>query len=360
MSITTIRSYVDKNNPTAGRMAITDTFHVDNGWHCKTKRAVGKIKSANRHSPFSSTLTRSSRAQICILTTNLREQLDPALIRKGRVDFQVRPGRERTQGRDGEGGTGTGTGFGTGTGTKDLDALQCFAFLYCTSPSPFTRSTLTPPPGTQVRFDFAADEQLEKMWAAFYPAAADRAADFRSALRASLEGRDVTTADLQHLFVTQVPSRAPVTPFFSLATAPRFLGSLLPFCPLILIQCWCLTSLAMLAHAVPPCPQMRSSAEEALAAAGSAIADELRQREADAAAEARRIAAEKEAADAEKKAKPAKGGGDAAAESAVPARHVHLHLHADERVVVEVAGGGEMAEGGGEDEGNGSGEDEEE
>ena len=56
----------------------------------------------------------------------------------------------------------------------------------------------------QVRFDYAADEQLERMWASFDPAAAARAADFRSALRAALEGRAVTTADLQHFFVTQV------------------------------------------------------------------------------------------------------------------------------------------------------------
>ena len=128
----------------------------------------------------------------------------------------------------------------------------CFAFavLYCTtSPSPFTRSTLTPPPpgtppGTQVRFDFAADEQLEKMWAAFYPAAAARAADFRSALRASLEGRDVTTADLQHFFVTQVPSRAgaPVRPSLVLFTALFHSSS---------IQCSCLTSLAMLIDVLP-------------------------------------------------------------------------------------------------------------
>ncbi len=74
---------------------------------------------------------------------------------------------------------------------------------------------------------------------------------------------------------------------------------------------------------------MRSSADEALAAAGT-IADELREREADAAAEASRAAAEKAAE--EGKEDEAAGGAEAAA-----GRHIHLHLHADDRVVVEVA-----------------------
>jgi hypothetical protein len=41
------------------------------------------------------------------------------------------------------------------------------------------------------------------MWASFYPAAAGRGPAFRAAMRAALAGRDVTTADLQHFFVTQ-------------------------------------------------------------------------------------------------------------------------------------------------------------
>ena len=135
-----------------------------------------------------------------------------------------------------------------------------------------------------MRFDYAVDEQMEHMWTSFYPAAADRAADFRAALRAALDGRPVTTADLQHFFVTQ----------------------------------------------------MRSPPEGALAAAGT-VADELRQREADAAAESRRLAEqaakEKEEADGEEK----EHGEDASAGE--PARHIHLHLHADDRVVVEVAEG---------------------
>ena len=129
------------------------------------------------------------------------------------------------------------------------------------------------------------------MWASFYPAAAGRAVDFRAALQVALDGCAVTTADLQHFFVTQ----------------------------------------------------MRSPAEGALAAAGS-VADELRQREADAAAEAKRLAEEEE----EEKAAAEGGAEDGREEERGseegPARHVHLHLHADDRVVVEVA---EVAEAGG-------------
>jgi hypothetical protein len=44
----------------------------------------------------------------------------------------------------------------------------------------------------QVRFDHAADEQLEHMWASFYPAATAHGPAFRAALRAALAGRDVT------------------------------------------------------------------------------------------------------------------------------------------------------------------------
>ena len=48
------------------------------------------------------------------------------------------------------------------------------------------------PPSPQVRFDHAADEQLEHMWASFYPAATAHGPAFRAALRAALAGRDVT------------------------------------------------------------------------------------------------------------------------------------------------------------------------
>ena len=57
-------------------------------------------------------------------------------------------------------------------------------------------------------FDYVADEQIEHMWASFYPAAAARAPAFREAMRAVLDGRTVTTADLQHFFVMQMCSLA--------------------------------------------------------------------------------------------------------------------------------------------------------
>ncbi len=82
--------------------------------------------------------------------------------------------------------------------------------------------------------------------------------------------------------------------------------------------------------------QMRSSGDEALAAAGT-IADEMRQREADAAAEAQRAAAEALKAEADKKAAAGSDDSDEAAAEAAGGRHIHLHLHADERVVVDVA-----------------------
>eukprot|EP00292_Cryptomonas_paramecium_P005757 CAMPEP_0113703456 /NCGR_PEP_ID=MMETSP0038_2-20120614/25866_1 /TAXON_ID=2898 /ORGANISM="Cryptomonas paramecium" /LENGTH=380 /DNA_ID=CAMNT_0000627913 /DNA_START=17 /DNA_END=1155 /DNA_ORIENTATION=- /assembly_acc=CAM_ASM_000170 len=85
----------------------------------------------------------SASGQIYILTTNLRDQLDPALIRKGRVDVQV-------------------------------------------------------------RFESACDEQVEHMWASFYPAAAADGARFCAALREALAGREVSTAELQHFFVVNM------------------------------------------------------------------------------------------------------------------------------------------------------------
>jgi len=102
----------------------------------------------------------ASSGQMYILTTNLRDDLDPALVRNGRVDCQV-------------------------------------------------------------RFDHATDEQIEKMWSAFYPPdtvgegeckseAAAAAAEgpglakaFCAAVRASLGGRPVACCALQHFFVTQ-------------------------------------------------------------------------------------------------------------------------------------------------------------
>ena len=59
-----------------------------------------------------------------------------------------------------------------------------------------------------MRFDYAADEQIEHMWASFYPAAAACAPAFREAMRAALEERTVTTVDLQHFFVMQMRSSA--------------------------------------------------------------------------------------------------------------------------------------------------------
>ena len=49
-----------------------------------------------------------------------------------------------------------------------------------------------------MRFDYAAyeqNQQIEHMWASFYPAAAPRAPAFREAMRAALDWRTVTTAD---------------------------------------------------------------------------------------------------------------------------------------------------------------------
>ena len=128
-----------------------------------------------------------------ILTTNLRDDLDAALVRNGRVDYQV-----------------NATAGPPGTTHPPLTSRRCH----------------------QVRFDHATDEQIEKMWDAFYPppsgamAAGDgehKAVDgtsgdvevecagvevglaeaFRVAVRASLGGRPVACCSLQHFFVTQ-------------------------------------------------------------------------------------------------------------------------------------------------------------
>ena len=96
----------------------------------------------------------SSLGQLFILTTNLREELDSALIRNGRVDMQV-------------------------------------------------------------FFDYANDEQIVKMWNVFYPptssssAAAvagdglDLATEFCRILRSKLEGKTIAPCALQHFFVSQ-------------------------------------------------------------------------------------------------------------------------------------------------------------
>ena len=91
----------------------------------------------------------SSMGQLFILTTNLREQLDSALIRNGRVDMQV-------------------------------------------------------------FFDYANDEQIIKMWNMFYPPiptpsgdGVNLAEEFCSALRSKLEGKTIAPCALQHFFVSQ-------------------------------------------------------------------------------------------------------------------------------------------------------------
>jgi len=92
----------------------------------------------------------SPNGQIFILTTNLRDQLDSALIRNGRVDLHF-------------------------------------------------------------HFDFASDEQIRAMWNSFYPRVdgeGDASEAFCSAVRAAVGGRPVTCAGLQHFFVMQRESSA--------------------------------------------------------------------------------------------------------------------------------------------------------
>ena len=89
----------------------------------------------------------SPNGQIYVLTTNLREQLDSALIRNGRVDLHV-------------------------------------------------------------EFGYANDEQIRAMWTSFYPAAAHRAGEFHDALREALGERQLVTSALQHYFVMQMRSTA--------------------------------------------------------------------------------------------------------------------------------------------------------
>lgn len=91
----------------------------------------------------------AANGQVFVLTTNLRENLDNALIRNGRVDLHF-------------------------------------------------------------EFTYAVAEQMEMMWSNFYPDAKDLAATFSAAVEASLTEHDlkVTTAGLQHFFVTQMEATA--------------------------------------------------------------------------------------------------------------------------------------------------------
>lgn len=89
----------------------------------------------------------SSSGQIIVLTTNLRENLDHALIRNGRVDVHF-------------------------------------------------------------EFGYAVEEQMAQMWCNFYPDAVDLAADFATSVITLLRDNElqVTTSALQHFFVTQMDS----------------------------------------------------------------------------------------------------------------------------------------------------------
>merc|ERR1711916_156025 len=89
----------------------------------------------------------SSFGQIFILTTNVKDQLDPALIRCGRVDVKI-------------------------------------------------------------EFSNAIDEQCVKMWNSFYPDSSELATQFVSSLREKLAGREINTASLQHFFVVNMHSTA--------------------------------------------------------------------------------------------------------------------------------------------------------
>lgn len=90
----------------------------------------------------------SSCGQIFILTTNMKDQLDPALIRCGRVDVKI-------------------------------------------------------------EFSNAIDEQCIKMWKSFYPDSPEElATQFVSLLREKLTGREINTASLQHFFVLNMHSTA--------------------------------------------------------------------------------------------------------------------------------------------------------
>jgi chaperone BCS1 len=89
----------------------------------------------------------SPNGQIFVLTTNLREHLDNALIRNGRVDLHI-------------------------------------------------------------EFTYAIEEQMEQMWKNFYPSGDHLAGRFASTLVAILKEKDlqVTTSTLQHFFIMQMDS----------------------------------------------------------------------------------------------------------------------------------------------------------
>jgi len=89
----------------------------------------------------------STCGQLIFMTTNLRDQLDPALIRNGRVDFHI-------------------------------------------------------------HFDYACDEQIQEMWNSYYPDATHLAEHFCSSLRLKLEGKPIATAGLQHYFVINMMNSA--------------------------------------------------------------------------------------------------------------------------------------------------------
>jgi len=89
----------------------------------------------------------STSGQLIFMTTNLRDQLDPALIRNGRVDFHI-------------------------------------------------------------HFDYASDEQIEEMWTTYYPDGSHLAPIFCANLRSKLEGKPIATAGLQHFFVLHMNSSA--------------------------------------------------------------------------------------------------------------------------------------------------------
>jgi len=85
----------------------------------------------------------SGTGQLFILTTNLRDELDPALIRNGRVDLHI-------------------------------------------------------------QFGYAEDEQMRDMWNSFYPDASHLADTFVATLKETLGDRSIVMANLQHFFVQQM------------------------------------------------------------------------------------------------------------------------------------------------------------
>jgi len=86
----------------------------------------------------------SGTGQLFILTTNLRDELDPALIRNGRVDLHI-------------------------------------------------------------QFGYAEEEQMRDMWNGFYPDATPHMADtFVATLNEKLGARSIVMASLQHFFIQQM------------------------------------------------------------------------------------------------------------------------------------------------------------